>query len=445
MTELKHISILGGGPGGLALGYYSKKNNFPFTIYESSHRTGGNAITLDHMGFSFDSGAHRLHDKDEEVTQELIELIGEELRKIQVPSQIFHNRKFIDFPLSPLNLLNNLGFATTIKATFAFLKTKFKSGNKNENFHTFAINSYGEEIARRFLLNYSEKLWGKPCSQLSPSIAGKRMKGLTLKTLIKEAVLGSSAKTEHLDGAFYYPDTGYGTIVDKLTEYCGKNTIKTDSRVTKVFHNFRKIEAIEINGNQRIEVEEVVSTLPLSFFIKILDPQPDDSILSLADELHFRNVIVVSLLLDRDKFTENGSVYFPDLEFPFTRIYEPVNRSKQMTPPGKASVCVEIPCQTHEKIWNMDEKEISEMISSKFVEIGWMKKDDIIGSKIIRLPDAYPILELGFEKKVELVYDFLNQFENLKLSGRNGKFLYTHIHDMMRFAIEIIDSYQKHN
>ena len=71
MTKPSHITVLGGGPAGLSIGYYAKKKDIPFTIYEANDCIGGNSTTLRHGDFLYDSGAHRLHDKDASVTEEL--------------------------------------------------------------------------------------------------------------------------------------------------------------------------------------------------------------------------------------------------------------------------------------------------------------------------------------------------------------------------------------
>ena len=71
MKKTANITILGGGPAGLAVGYYARKNSLDFTIYEANNHIGGNCITFRHGDFLFDSGAHRLHDKDVEITEEI--------------------------------------------------------------------------------------------------------------------------------------------------------------------------------------------------------------------------------------------------------------------------------------------------------------------------------------------------------------------------------------
>ena len=159
---MKHISILGGGPAGLAVGYYAKKSRLPFTVYEAKTSTGGNCITFRHKDFFFDSGAHRFHDKIEEITKELRGLLGEDLRKISVPSIIFHEGRAIHFPLSPLDLLKKLGPGFCLRAAREVMVSRLTPGKSDETFADYATRLYGGTIASTFLLNYTEKLFGRP-------------------------------------------------------------------------------------------------------------------------------------------------------------------------------------------------------------------------------------------------------------------------------------------
>ncbi len=45
-TEPTRFTILGGGIAGLAVGYFAKESDIPFTIYVASGRLGGNATTF---------------------------------------------------------------------------------------------------------------------------------------------------------------------------------------------------------------------------------------------------------------------------------------------------------------------------------------------------------------------------------------------------------------
>lgn len=271
MDNPTHISILGGGLAGLAVGYYAKKNGIPFTIYEARNRLGGDCITLKKEGFLFDSGAHRLHDQDPEITQEMRNLLGDALQRVDIPSKIYAQGKFLHFPLSLTGLLENLGLFTIVKAAVEVGISRLAKRNLNKSFESFAVYAYGSDIAERFLLNYSEKLWGAPCARLSSTIAGKRLQGITAKSLMAGIFLGRKAMDKHVEGAFHYPKMGIGVIAEKLGEFCGEKTIVKDAKITKILHDDGRIRAIEVNGKKEIATDEVVSTLSLPFFFACLE------------------------------------------------------------------------------------------------------------------------------------------------------------------------------
>ena len=443
METKSQISILGGGTAGLGLGYYAKKKGLPFAIFEAGDRIGGNCSTFSQGDFRLDSGAHRFHDKDREITATIKSLLGDDLFLVNMPSKIYHHGKMIDFPLSPLDLLKKLGPITFAKAGMQVLYSRFQVKSEHKNFESFALQTYGRIIAEKFLLNYSEKLWGVPCNRLSTQIAGTRMKGLNLKTFFAEAFLGAKAKTTHLEGAsFYYPRGGIATISEKLGEYCGLESIFLNHKITKIKHDGKRIHTIEINGTKDIAVREVVSTLALDYFLDIMDPQPPDEIMAVKKGLRYRNIVLVAVFLDQNAITNAATVYFPDDDFQFTRIYEPKNRFVNMAPPGKTSLVAEIPCQPEDDIWSkISDQKLIHSVISKLIAIGWIKQGAIMGSAVYRVENAYPILEIGFKEKVKLVNDYLANFSNLNLSGRNGKFIYSWIHDMMRFGKTIIDKF----
>lgn len=435
------ITILGGGLAGLAVGYYAAKKNIPFRIFEANDRTGGNCVTFQYKDFLFDSGAHRIHDKDPEITSEFKHLFGDDLKKVEAPSQIYHNGKFINFPLSPLNVMKNLGIMNSFRALLELALSRIKKSSPNQNFEKFALQTYGNTIAERFLLSYSEKLWGIPCDRLSPHIAGKRLKGLDVKTLFMETIFGRKKETRHVEGAFYYPKRGIGAIANRLEELCGKENIRTNSKISRIFHNHSRILAIEVNNREKVPIKDLVSTLPLNVFVQKMEPEPPGDILDMVKDLAFRNLILAAFFLDKKEVTKNASIYFPDRLIPFTRIYEPKNRSEDMSPPQKTSLIVEIPCSYVDKFWSMEDDRLIPMIRSHLFKIGWIKEQDILGTSVNRLGFAYPVLELDHMDKVEKIHAYLQGFDNLMVSGRNGRFVYAWIHDMIRFGRDIIDEY----
>jgi protoporphyrinogen oxidase len=426
------ISILGGGAAGLAAGYYAARKDLDFMIYEAEARAGGMCRTLSFGDFHFDLGAHRFHDQDPGLTKEMRDLLGDRLAMIDVQSQIYSEGRLIDFPLSPFNLLRNIGPVEAVNAGLHLIGSRLSRRRKNlKDLERFALYKYGRPIAERFLLNYSEKLWGLPCDRLSLDVSGKRLKGLSLTTFLMEAFASGKIKTRHLDGAFYYPSTGFGEIIDGLIGVIGAARCLTGTRVTRILHRDGRIRAVELNGRETVDTDRVVSTLPLPLFLGMLDPPCPAEVSELARGLSYRGLILVMLLLNRESITRSGTVYFPDPDFPFNRVSEPRNRSPRMSPPGKTSLLAEIPCGGNGSSCGDRPEEWIARVAGKLERIGWISGKDVFEAHAERLDRAYPILEIGHDSKVDCIMKYLSSFRNLHLIGRNSLFKYTHFHNMM--------------
>jgi len=430
---MSDLTIIGAGIGGLAAAKYAQMAGVKCEIFEATSVIGGNAVTISAGdGFFYDSGAHRFHDKDPEITADLLEFMAESLHRVDAPSQICYQGRFVDFPLSPLNLISSLGFFTCVRAAAAlFYERIINGGRPLKTFADFSIRAYGQVIADRFLLNYSEKLWGLPCDQLSPVISGKRLEGLNLRTFLVETLLGRKAKTKHLDGAFWYPTGGIGQIAEYLADSLEPQSIFLNSPLTSVCHNGQKITGMMVDG-QHHSVEQFLCSIPLARLLSMFDPQPPDEILALAKRLQTRNVILVGLFLDRSGVSPNASIYFPESHYPFTRVYEPKNRCQSMVPSGKTSLVAEIPCgYEKDSLWYADDETISETTLNALSSLGFFTVDEVIGTSVDRMADAYPVLDNNYEQILVELNTYLQSFKNLHFSGRNGTFSYIHIHDLM--------------
>jgi protoporphyrinogen oxidase len=425
---------------GLSVGYFARKVGLDVELFERNSFVGGNAITFRHGDFLFDSGAHRFHDKDDEMTKELLALLGDEIHRVSAPSQIYYDGRYIDFPMSPLNLFSRIGIAKGVEAGLSFLKARIAGCRSLNSFEDHSVGHYGRVLSSMFLLNYSEKLWGIPTSKLSVSASGSRLKGLTFATFLKELFVGKDAKTKHLDGSFYYPKYGFGTICERFASEIGHERISLNAGIEKVFTSGNKIKAVQLSDGQLVDTPLVVSTLPLTKLVNIFSPAPDKHILETAKKLRFRNVLLLTLFFEKESISPNASIYFPQYHIPFTRAYEPRNRSALMSAKRRTSIVIEIPCQNEDALWQNDKEAVFRDLQPYLKEIGWL--DKLIDYELKRMPNAYPVLEIGSAPLVYELKQYLSQFTNLHLAGRNGVFEYTHVHDMMRTAYDLIRTMQ---
>ena len=432
------LHILGAGPAGLTSAYYAKKSKIPLMLYESSNSVGGNCKTIVDGDYRYDTGAHRFHDKLDYATKEVRDLIGDDLLKVNSPSMIFSKNSMFDFPLGLSSVLRNLGGVDIIKILTENIFKISKHSDKPTNFKDLAYQIYGKTLSELFLTNYTEKLWGRPADTLDVNISGNRLNNLNMATLFRE-LLFKTDNADHLDGSFYYPKYGFGTIFERMKDHIGESSIRFNSPVTKIVHDGTKIVEL-VCGNSRItNIDKAISTLPVSVLINSMEPSPPESIKNIVNHIKYRDLNLCVIYLDIPSFTENASIYFPESIFPFTRIYEPKNRSNKMAPRDKTCIVVETPYDHETLPGPISKKEIFEMISNILIKNKFIKREQIIGHKIMDAKYAYPILETGIEDLLEPIFSYLDNFENMYTIGRSAQFRYIHTHDIFMQARSVIN------
>ncbi|MEZ5980665.1 MAG: FAD-dependent oxidoreductase, partial [Planctomycetota bacterium] len=166
------VTVLGGGVAGLVVARCASRRGLSVSLLERAPHLGGNATTFEHMGHLFDSGAHRLHAKDPEVTRTYRELLGDDVHEVTAPSRIHVGGRHVDFPLRPASLVRQLPLRTLVRGAFELATRRAPGGGDEGSFAELATSRYGPTLARTFLLDYSRKLWGLPCDRLSPRVAG---------------------------------------------------------------------------------------------------------------------------------------------------------------------------------------------------------------------------------------------------------------------------------
>lgn len=435
----KQLLILGGGIAGLAAGWAAANQDRSFVVLEAEPLPGGLCTTFEHEGFRFDSGAHRIHDKDPETTAALAELLGGNLHVVDRPSAIFDGARFVRFPLAALDVGRHLGLRNCARAARDVITARLRRPSGTDSFEEHAVRMYGRFIADRYLLNYSQKLWGESCAGLAPEVSGDRMKGMDLREALVGRFRPRRGSARHVEGRFLYPRGGIAAIIDALESAC-RGGLRTGARVTRLRHDGGRIVAVEVNGDSELEAGSVISTIRLDQLATLLDP-PLPILAEHARHLHYRSLVLVALFLDVPSIMPFATAYFPTTEFPFTRIFEPRNRCPTMAPPGQTSLVAEIPCMRGDAAWEEPQDRIAERVLTFLERLDWLPREcALLGTSVRRIRDAYPVLSLNSVAHADALHKQLAPFTNLRLVGRNGRFEYSWIHGIVRTAGEAVGS-----
>lgn len=432
------LAILGGGPAGLGVAFYAHRAGLPFVLFESSSELGGMCRTLRCGEHLYDRGAHRFHDRDPEITRDLVELMGDDLIRVEAPSAIWDRGRYIDFPPTPLNVMFAYGLREAGRICLDLLRSGLRRRRPAASFEDFAVRRFGEILARRILLNYSAKLWGLPTDQLSPDIATRRLRGMTLRSLLYELVF-PGGKTEHVDGSFLYPRRGYGQIADALVRTLPSESIRTGFEVTAAECDDGVLRRIHFAGGRILDVRgRIVSTLPLPLLVNLLGDAVPDPARAAASRLRFRHVRLLFLRLKSARMSGNASIYIPDPAFCISRISEPRNRSAEMAPDGETSVVVEAPCFLGDAVERLPADEFTETVVGELTALRLLNPRDVIESRHHFIANAYPVYTNDYARDVRLILEALACIVNLETIGRAGRFVYSHLHDQLRFGKDYV-------
>lgn len=124
---------------------------------EAAAEAGGFARTFTDGKFRYDSGAHRFHDKDVGITEDMRALMGAELLEVHAPASS-RRSKLVNFPLSPGNLVRRMGPVDLAQSDGGPGHCAFGCARATtpDNFAQNAYHRYGKTIADAFLIGYSE-------------------------------------------------------------------------------------------------------------------------------------------------------------------------------------------------------------------------------------------------------------------------------------------------
>ena len=460
------ILILGGGLTGLSAGYVLTKARLKVKVFESDSSVGGLSKTIIHNGFRFDLGGHRFFTKDRELNNFVKKLMGKELISVPRKSKIYMQNKYFDYPLKPLNAIFGLGISTTIEILFDYAAERIKNlirEPQNISLEDWVVGNFGPHIFNIYFKEYSEKVWGIECSMISAEWVAQRIRGLSLASAVKNAFFKLNGKdVPSLVDFFLYPQLGIGRISDRLKEDIeeGNNSVLTDSRIERINHSDFKVESIVVKhltpphpltnppltplsngpacpcltgrqvvgrGEEDLSVihgGELISSIPITKLVNMLHPAPPENILTAASKLRFRDLVIVAVMINRKRVTDQTWIYIPEQKIPFGRLHEPTNWSEKMAEEGKTIIVAEFFSFKGDRIWNKSDEELTSITVENLENMGFVKKHEIIGSAVVRVPNAYPLFEVGYKERCDEIYEYLGRFKNLHITGRSGMFRY---------------------
>ncbi len=489
----KQVIIIGAGPAGITAAFelLKKSNEYQVVILEESQEIGGISRTVRYNGNRMDIGGHRFFSKDAEVNAWWDALMprqgapayDDKVLDREVPlaeggpdpdecdrvmltrnrvSRIYYNKKFFDYPVKMnANTIKNMGLGTTAKAGFSYIGSTVKK-LPEDSLENFYINRFGRQLYAMFFEGYTEKLWGRHPSEISADWGAQRVKGLSIRAVLKDMASKAFGKKQaqvetSLIESFSYPKFGPGQLWETAAaevEAMG-GEIRKGCHVTRFDTEDGKITGVhytEADGKAcRMGADIVISSMPVKDLVAGLPEVPED-IAQIANGLPYRDFVTVGLLLNKlnlvnttDLKTLNNIVpdcwiYVQDTGVKLGRIQIFNNWSPYMVsdPEKYVWIGLEYFCAEGDDYWNMSEEAWVNLGVAELIKMGVISSaEDVLDSHKECVKKAYPAYFDTYDQMDRLI-EYLNTYENLWCVGRNGQHRYNNMDHSMATSFEAV-------
>jgi protoporphyrinogen oxidase len=442
---------MGAGPAGLTAAYLLSKQGHAVTVVEADPvYVGGISRTVRYKGFHFDIGGHRFFSKSREVEDLWTEILGADLLDRPRSSRIFYNGKFFAYPLKAFDALGKLGLWESSLCALSYLWAKARPVANERSFEDWVSNRFGKRLFRIFFKTYTEKVWGMSCKEISADWAAQRIKGLSLASAVKNALLPKREPKDRAEvvktliDTFRYPRRGPGMMWERCAQEIRRmgGEIHMGRRVTGCRYDSaaRCWSVTTSNGEGLREIfrgEHLVSSIAIRELGRGLDPALPEAALRASQSLRYRDFLTVGLVLkDKNLFADNW-IYIHDPSVKVGRIQNYKSWSPEMVPdPQFCCYGLEYFCFEGDGTWSAPDNELIDLAKRELEKIGLAPAADVVDGVVIRQAKAYPVYDDDYAQHVDTVRRTLEaHYPTLHLVGRNGMHKYNNQDHAMMTAM----------
>ena len=452
MSDSRYKAIIAGaGPAGLTAAYELSKQGQRVLVLESDPQyVGGISRTVAYHGYRFDIGGHRFFSKSREVEDLWTEILGADMLERPRSSKIYYRGEFYAYPLKPFEALSKLGLLESTLCVSSFLKAKLNPTPHPRSFEDWVVNQFGKRLFRIFFKTYTEKVWGMSCKEISADWAAQRIKGLSLGSAIKNALLPKRTPKDRkqvvktLIDTFRYPRLGPGmmweTCAEKVRAMGGEVLLGrgvTGCRWDAAGRYWAVTAQTADGKREEYRAEHLISSMPIRQLVAQIEPQLPEATLRAGSSLRYRDFLTIGLiLLERNRFSDNW-IYIHDPNVKVGRVQNYKSWSPEMVPdPNFCCYGLEYFCFEGDGLWTMTDEDLKALAKKEVEQVGLGAAVDVVDGCVIRQTKAYPVYDDDYRQHVDVIRKALAaNCPNLHLVGRNGMHKYNNQDHAMMTAM----------
>ena len=353
--------IVGAGPFGAVFAYEAKKRGKRVLVIDKRSHTGGNMYCEKVEGINVHKyGAHIFHTSNKEVWDYVNQFCTFN-NYINSPIANYKGEIY-NLPFN-MNTFNKLWGVVTPQEAKEKIENQVKESNITEpkNLEEQAISLVGKDIYEKLIKGYTEKQWGRRCTELPAFI---------IKRLPVRYTYDNNYFNDKYQGI---PEGGYNVIFDKL---------------------LKGID-VELNVDFFDKKGELLQKADKIVFTGMIDQYFDYQ----YGVLEYRSLRFEHEILDEENHQGNAVVNYNEREVPYTRIIE--HKHFEFGKQPKTVITREYPAkwkQGDEPYYPVNNEKNAE-IFKKYQELAEKEKNVIFGGRLAdyRYYDMHHVFERALE------------------------------------------------
>lgn len=400
--------ILGGGIAGISAGYFLRKLGMSGVVFEAAARAGGllDNFTID--GFRFDNAIHLSF-----ATEPEVRAIFDRTPYVAHPavSWCWDDNIWLKHPVQ-----NNMSPLSVNERVELISGLVTRPDVAIENYQDWLIYQYGEAIARRWPLLYTEKYWTIPAEDLGIGWIGNRVRRANVREVLHGAFTSETPNYYYANEMRYPKHGGFRSFIESMID---ETDIRCNHRVKKIS---LALNQVHFDNGEAVNFDALINTLPLPELIKMIDEVPEDICMA-AESLFATSVDLISVGFRLPEVQPHLWFYIYDPDILAARAYSPSIKSPDNVPEGCSSLQFEIYSSPHKPQMHSPE-EMKVNIMMALIKMGLIQDErDVILMHHKRLPWGNVVFDLGMEERRGLVRDWLES-KGIVSAGRFGEWDY---------------------
>ena len=275
--------VVGSGLYGAIFAHEANKRGKKVLVIDKRPNIAGNIYTEEVEGINVHKyGAHIFHTNNQEVWQYITQFA--EFNRFTNSPVANYKVELFSLPFNMYTFTKMWGVVTPEEAAAKIEEQRQEIKGEPKNLEEQAISLVGRDIYEKLIKGYTEKQWGRPCSEL-PSF------------IIKRLPVRLTFDNNYFNALYQgIPMGGYTKMVENMLEGI-EVRLNTD-----YLENKEELDSL---------ADKVVYTGPIDAYFNYK-----------LGTLEYRSVRFETEVLDKPNFQGNAAVNYTDAETPWTRIIE---------------------------------------------------------------------------------------------------------------------------